>query len=136
MSRRRRVPIATVGLFMLVSFVTAAPAAAQGPVKIGVLAPVTGVFASFAKDIVDGAQLFNAESGGQLGGRKLELIVEDYQVRPDVAVTKIRKLGEQDHVHAVVGIVLSSAAIAVKDYVNAQKLPLVISGFAVAENLT
>src|SRR5207253_5268700 len=32
--------------------------------------------------------------------------------------------------------VLSSAAIAVKDYVNAQKLPLVISGFAVAENLT
>src|SRR6266850_4627687 len=65
----------------------------------GVLAPVTGVFASFAKDIVDGAQLYHAESGGQLGGRKLELIVEDYQVRPDVAVTKMRKLAEQDRVH-------------------------------------
>ena len=131
----RRSPslIAVIALSLLLP---AGPALAQAPVKIGVLAPITGVFASFAKDIVDGAQLFSAESGGQLGGRKLELIVEDYQVRPDVALTKIRKLGEQDHVQAVVGIVLSSAAIAVKDYVNAQKLPLVISGFAVAENLT
>jgi branched-chain amino acid transport system substrate-binding protein len=132
----RRVLIAAVGVSLLALIAPAAPAVAQGPVKIGVLAPITGVFASFAKDIVDGAQLFNAESGGQLGGRKLELIVEDYQVRPDVAVTKIRKLAEQDHVHAVVGIVLSAAAIAVKDYVNTQKVPLLISGFAVAENLT
>src|SRR5712692_2134945 len=136
MRRSRRVLIAVVGVSLLALIAPAMPAMAQAPVKIGVLAPVTGVFASFAKDIVDGAQLFNAESGGQLGGRKLELIVEDYQVRPDVAVTKIRKLAEQAHVHAVVGIVLSAAAIAVKDYVNAQKLPLVISGFAVAENLT
>jgi branched-chain amino acid transport system substrate-binding protein len=87
----RRYVVAVVALSL---FVWAAPSLAQGPVKIGVLAPVTGVFASFAKDIVDGAQLFNTEFGGQLGGRKLELIVEDYQVRPDVAVTKIRKLGE------------------------------------------
>src|SRR5262249_60137618 len=68
--------------------------------------------------------------------RELELTVEAYQRRPAVAVRKIRKLAEQAHVHAVVGIVLSAAAIAVKDYVNGQKLPLVISGFAVAENLT
>jgi branched-chain amino acid transport system substrate-binding protein len=136
MRRNRRSLVAVAGLSLLALLAAVAPARAQGPVKIGVLAPVTGIFASFAKDIVDGAQLFNAEFGGQLGGRKLELIVEDYQVRPDVAVTKMRKLAEQDHVQAVVGIVLSSAAIAVKDYVNAQKLPLVISGFAVAENLT
>jgi len=137
--RRSRFLITVAGLSLLCSLMAVAPAAAQapaGPIKIGVLAPVTGVFASFAKDIIDGAQLYNAEVGGQLGGRKLELIVEDYQVRPDVAVTKIRKLAEQDRVHAVVGIVLSSAAVAVKDYVNTQKVPLVISGFAVAENLT
>ena len=132
----RRSLIAVVSVSLLALIAPAAPAVAQAPVKIGVLAPITGVFASFAKDIVDGAQLFNAESGGQLAGRKLELIVEDYQVRPDVAVTKIRKLAEQDHVHAVVGIVLSAAAIAVKDYVNSQKVPLLISGFAVAETLT
>ena len=134
----RRFVIALVGLSML-AMLTAAPARAQapaGPVKIGVLAPLTGVFASFARDIVDGAQLYSDETGARLGGRKLELVVEDYQVRPDVAVTKIRKLAEQDKVQAVVGIVLSAAAVAVKDYVNAQKLPLLISGFAVAEGLT
>ena len=127
--------LAAVPLSLSMILVLAAPAAAQGPVKIGVLAPITGVFASFAKDIVDGAQLYQAEFG-QIGGRKLELVVEDYQVRPDVAVTKMRKLAEQDHVHAVVGIVLSAAAIALKDYVNNQKVPLLISGFAVAETLT
>src|SRR6266852_6143863 len=84
----RRSLIAVVGVSLLALIAPAAPAVAQAPVKIGVLAPVTGVFASFAKDIVDGAQLFNAESGGQLGGRKLELIVEDYQVRPGVAVAE------------------------------------------------
>ncbi len=41
-----------------------------------------------------------------------------------MALTKVRKLVERDRVHAVVGIVLSAAAIAVKDYVNAQKVPL------------
>ena len=127
--------LAAVPLSLSMILVLAAPAAAQGPVKIGVLAPITGVFASFAKDIIDGAQLYQAEFG-QIGGRKLELVVEDYQVRPDVAVTKMRKLAEQDHVHAVVGIVLSAAAIALKDYVNNQKVPLLISGFAVAETLT
>jgi branched-chain amino acid transport system substrate-binding protein len=135
----RRLLMPVVGLSLLAMLVTPTPTRAQapaGPIKIGVLAPMTGVFASFARDIVDGAQLYSDEVGGRLGSRKLELIVEDYQVRPDVAVTKIRKLAESDHVHAVVGIVLSAAAVAVKDYVNARKVPLIISGFAVAENLT
>ena len=116
----------------------ARPADAQGPgpIRIGVLAPVTGPFATYARDIIDGAQFYSDEVHGQLAGRKLELIVEDYQVRPDVALTKMRKLVERDRVHAVVGIVLSAAALAVKDYVNTQKVPLLISGFAVAEGLT
>jgi branched-chain amino acid transport system substrate-binding protein len=125
-----------VALLSLAMLGAAGPAAAQAPVKIGVLAPLTGPFAAYARDIIDGAQLYADEVGGQLAGRKLELIVEDYQVRPDVALTKIRKLVERDHVHAVVGIVLSAAALAVKDYVNTQKTPLLISGFAVAEGLT
>jgi branched-chain amino acid transport system substrate-binding protein len=128
--------LALVVTLIAVTVGAAAVADAQAPVRIGVLAPVTGPFASFARDIVDGAQFYHDEAGGQLGGRKLELIVEDYQVRPDVALTKIRKLVERDRVHAVVGIVLSAAALAVKDYVNAQKVPLLISGFAVAESLT
>jgi branched-chain amino acid transport system substrate-binding protein len=110
--------------------------APTGPITIGVLAPSTGPFATYARDIIDGARLYSEEVGGQLGRRKLELVVEDYQTKPDVALTKIRKLVERDQAKAIVGLVLSAAALAVTDYVNAQKVPLLISGFAVAENLT
>src|SRR3989449_9390867 len=85
---------------------------------------------------MDGARLYHAEVGGQLGRRKLGWVVEDYQPRPEVARTKIRKLVERDRAQAIVGLVLSAAALAVKDYVNTQKVPLLISGFAVAESLT
>src|SRR5262249_8972278 len=110
--------------------------AQSGPLVIGVLAPITGPFAAYAQDIVDGARLYAEEVGGPMSRRKIELVVEDYHVKPDVALTKMRKLAERDHAHVVVGIVLSAAALAVRDYVNAQKVPLVISGFAVAESLT
>src|SRR5713101_978124 len=130
--------IAVAGLLILAILVpvTTDGAQASGPITVGVLAPLTGPFATFARDIVDGAQLYHDEVSGQMGGRKLQLVVADYQVRPDVALTKIRKLVERDRAQAVVGIVLSAAALAVKDYVNAQKVPLLISGFAVAETLT
>jgi branched-chain amino acid transport system substrate-binding protein len=141
MNRSRCSPIATVGLVILAILGPAASARAQtpaatSPITIGVLAPSTGPFATYARDIIDGARLYSDEAGGQLGRRKLEMVVEDYQTRPDVALTKIRKLVERDRAQAIVGLVLSAAALAVKDYVNTQKVPLLISGFAVAESLT
>ncbi|HKQ64013.1 MAG TPA: ABC transporter substrate-binding protein [Methylomirabilota bacterium] len=137
----RNLPMALAVLLILALVGPAAGAWAQGPtptgpITIGVLAPSTGPFATYARDIIDGARLYSDEVGGQLGRRKLELVVEDYQTRPDVALTKIRKLVERDRAQAIVGLVLSAAALAVKDYVNAQKVPLLISGFAVAESLT
>jgi branched-chain amino acid transport system substrate-binding protein len=71
-----------------------------------------------------------------MAGRRVELIAEDYETRPDLALTKARKLVERDRVHAVVGVILASAALALKDYVTTQKVPLIISGFAVSEALT
>lgn len=132
---------ALAGLVILAILGTAGRAVAQtpaatGPITIGVLAPSTGPFATYARDIIDGARLYSDEVGGHLGRRKLEMVVEDYQTRPDVALTKIRKLVERDRAQAIVGLVLSAAALAVKDYVNTQKVPLLISGFAVAESLT
>jgi branched-chain amino acid transport system substrate-binding protein len=139
MPPRDRAPIIVTALLLAGLLALAALATAQapaGPITVGVLSPLTGAFAAFGRDIVDGARLYHDEAGGQLGRRKLELVVEDYEAKPDVALTKMRKLVESNRAHAVVGIVLSAAAIAVRDYVNAQKAPLLISGFAVAESLT
>ena len=142
MRRRSRRSLAPVVALLLIAILVpvwgsfAQGPAPTGPITIGVLAPSTGPFATYARDIIDGARLYSDEVGGQLGRRKLELVVEDYQTKPDVALTKIRKLVERDQARAIVGLVLSAAALAVKDYVNAQKVPLLISGFAVAESLT
>lgn len=111
--------------------------ASAAPIKIGVLAPSTGPFAAYAKDIVDGAQLYVDEVRRDMAGREVMLVVEDsVEIRPDVTLTKARKLVELDRVDALVGLVLSSAALAVRDYVTAQKVPLIITGFATAEDLT
>ncbi len=125
-----------VGVASGKSTATAASApAAKTPIKIGVLAPLTGPLAALARDIVDGARLYVDEVNGEMVGRKVELIVEDYEFKAAVALTKTKKLVERDRVHAVVGVILSAAAIAMKDYIHAQEVPFIVSGAAVAEPL-
>jgi len=75
------VSVAMLGPATTAGAQTAAP---TGPITIGVLAPSTGPFATYARDIVDGARLYSDEVGGQLGRRKLEMVVES----KDVGVVK------------------------------------------------
>ena len=57
----------------------------------------------------------------------LELLIEDDQAQPDVALTKTKKLVERDRVHVLMGIIWSPNAVAIRDYVHESKVPLVIS---------
>jgi branched-chain amino acid transport system substrate-binding protein len=81
------------------------------------------------------ARLYVDEVNGEMVGRKVELIVEDYEFKSAVALTKTKKLVERDSVHVVTGVILSAAAIAMKDYIHAQQVPFIVSGAAVAEPL-
>src|SRR5215831_2772287 len=139
---RHFLPVATCVLTLLVAItagiirVPTAPAAeTKTPIKIGVLAPLSGPLAALARDIVDGARLYVDEVNGEMVGRKVELIVEDYEFKAAVALTKTKKLVERDTVHIVTGVILSAAAIAMKDYIHAQQVPFIVSGAAVAEPL-
>ena len=108
----------------------------SGPIRVGVLAPLVGPFATAGQEIVEGARLYREERQGQIAGRKIELLVEDTAGRPDVGLTKAQKLVERDGAHVLVGVVSSAVAYALRDYVTERKVPLLISGFAVAERLT
>jgi branched-chain amino acid transport system substrate-binding protein len=134
---RHSLPLAICVLTLLVAITagiirapTAPAAATKTPIKIGVLAPLSGPLAALARDIVDGARLYVDEVNGEIVGRKVELIVEDYEFKSAVALTKTKKLVERDGVHAVVGVILSAAAIAMKDYIHAQQVPFIVSGAA------
>lgn len=63
---------------------------AQGPIKIGMLAPLSGPFAAIGKDMVAGTEPYLDEIGRQAGGRRIELIVEDDEGNPATGLTKTR----------------------------------------------
>ena len=105
-----------------------APALAQNPVKIGVLTPLSPPGdASAGQFIVRGAKM-GAEDvngrGGVLGGRKIELVIEDDSGTPEKGVAGFRKLATQDHVAAVVGQFHSSVMDAVQQLAEQFKIPV------------
>jgi len=107
----------------------AMPAQAQtkDPLKIGVLMPTTGVFAVLGNEQIKGMRYAVFEAGGEVAGRKIELIIEDDQGAPATGLTKARKLVTSDNVDVTAGIVSSAVALAVTPYFNSVKMPLVIS---------
>ena len=126
MNAGRRLRI--VAAFILVSFVASlggpATAAAQsGPIKIGLLAPLTGAFAALGKDMLNGTELYLDEIGHQVAGRKIELIVEDTEGNTATALTKARKLVDQDKIHVLTGGLLASTGYALHPFADAQKIP-------------
>jgi branched-chain amino acid transport system substrate-binding protein len=109
---------------VLAPLLAPAPLPAQsGPIKIGMLAPLTGPFAQTGKDMVNGTELYLDEIGRQVAGRKIELIVEDDEAQPATALNKSRKLVEQDKVHVLTGGQLASIGYALQPYIDAQKIP-------------
>ncbi len=87
-------------------------AAQQGVVsaqtlKIGVIATLSGPQAPLGEQIRDGFQAGIDSLGGKLGGMPVELTVIDDELKPDLAVTKIRGYVEQGKVDFVIGPVFS-----------------------------
>jgi branched-chain amino acid transport system substrate-binding protein len=122
--RLARVLAVVVLTAFLAPLLAPAPLPAQsGPIRIGMLAPLTGPFAQTGKDMVNGTELYLDEIGRQVGGRKIELIVEDDEAQPATALNKSRKLVEQDKVHVLTGGQLASIGYALQPYIDAQKIP-------------
>ena len=92
-------------------------APAEGPIKVAILAPLSGPVPTFGVSTRDGAILaieeWNAR-GGVLG-RQIEYIVEDSQCTPGPAVNAANKVIEQDGVKYIIGEVCSSASIPVSE---------------------
>jgi branched-chain amino acid transport system substrate-binding protein len=101
------------------------PVAAQTPIKIGFISPLSGAIAQAGKDMYSGCELYWQESGWQIAGRKLEVILEDNEGLPATAITKARKLVENDKVNMLAGVILSNVAYALVPYVEAQGIPTI-----------
>jgi branched-chain amino acid transport system substrate-binding protein len=100
---------AAAGAVLLLS----AQAQAQEKLKIGVITTLTGPPAVLGGMLRDGFMLGVKHLGGKLGGRDVEVVVEDDELKPDVAVNKAKALVERDHVDFVVGPIFSNILIAI-----------------------
>lgn len=90
-------------------------AAQTPPIRIGVVTPLSGTYAGIGQQVKWGLELAAKEinaSGGVMG-RKLELIYEDEEANPSVAVQKAEKLFQVNKVDFLTGTVNSGSTLAV-----------------------
>ncbi|MBI2205508.1 MAG: ABC transporter substrate-binding protein [Candidatus Rokubacteria bacterium] len=128
--------LSVTALVLLVLVAVALPADAQkGPIKIGFLAPVTGGAAQVGKDMVNGLMMWLEEHGNQIAGRKVEVIVEDTQGQPNIALTKVAKLVESDKVHVLAGGLFAHVGYALAPRVDQLGVPMLYPVMA-ADDLT
>jgi len=105
-------------------------AQAADAIRIGMVDPLTGVYAAVAQNEVIGAKFaveqINAKGG--VMGRPLELLVEDSANDVGTGVQKTRKLIERDNVQFIIGDVNSGVAQAMAQVTNEKKVLHVVSG--------
>ncbi len=90
-------------------------AIAAEPIKIGVVTPLSGTYAGIGQQVRWGLELATKEvnAAGGINGRQIELIFEDEEANPSVAVQKAEKLFQVAKVDFLTGTVNSGSTLAV-----------------------
>lgn len=109
-----------------------------GTIKIGVLASLTGALESYGKQTQRGFDLgIDYATGGtmEVNGKKIEIVYEDTETKPEVAVQKATKLLEDDKVDFLVGSSSSGDTLAVLPLAEEYQKIMVVEP-AVADSIT
>ncbi len=109
--------------------------AQDDPIRIGLMAPLSGVVAAGGREVVEGFNMYWEEHDNTIGGRKVEVIVEDDAGNPDTTLQKARRLVEQRDVDFLFGNLLANTGLAVANYVKDNGVPYFIPVIA-ADDLT
>ena len=120
----------------LVATAFAAPAFAQsGPIKVGLMLPYSGTYASLGNAIENGFKLYVQEQGGKLGGREVQYFKVDDESEPSKATDNVNKLIKRDGVDVLVGTVHSGVALAMAKAAKENNVLMVIPN-AGADSIT
>jgi len=107
--------LASVATLLLGATALTSIAHAQSPIKIGVVTPLSGTYAPIGQQVRWGLELAarDINAAGGISGRKLELLFEDEEANPSVAVQKAEKLFQVEKVDFLTGTVNSASTLAV-----------------------
>jgi branched-chain amino acid transport system substrate-binding protein len=112
--------LAATAAFMLV---VNAAAAQDDKIRIGLIYTLSGAPSTLGQQSKNGFELALKNLGGKMGGKDVELVVADDELKPDVAIQKVRGLLERDRVDFVVGPIFSNILVAIhKPVIDAGKI--------------
>ena len=117
--------VRSVALAVCGTIALASGAVAQEKLKVGIMVSLSGPPAVLGGQVRDGFNLAIKQLGGKLGGLETEVIVVDDELKPDVAVTKVKGLVERDQVNFVVGPIFSNILQAIGKPVTDSKAFLI-----------
>jgi len=112
----------------------ASAAQAQDKLKIGIITTLSGPPAVIGQQQRDGFLLAVKTLGGKLGGREVEVIINDDELKPDLAISKVKTMIDRDKVDFIVGPVFSNILTAIMKPIADEKVFL-ISANAGTSNL-
>jgi branched-chain amino acid transport system substrate-binding protein len=120
----------SVWLAAVACLVLAAPASAQG-VKIGILNDQSGVYADYGgKYSIEAAHMAVEDFGGEVLGKKIEIVTADHQNKPDLATAIARRWYDTEGVDMITELTTSSVALAVQELSKEKKKIDIVVGAA------
>ena len=104
-----------IALAVALSFGASFVLAQSGPIKIGVVTPLSGTYTPIGEQVKMGLDLAAKEinAAGGINGKKIDLIYEDEEANPAVATQKAEKLFQVEKVDFLTGTVNSGSTLAV-----------------------
>ncbi len=96
-------------------------------IKVGIIYPLTGLMAMTGERMVTAVKFAFDEVGYKIGGKTIEVVVEDATDSPDGAMDKTKKLVQSDKVCMVIGPLTSVTKMAIAPFLSQQKIPHITS---------
>jgi branched-chain amino acid transport system substrate-binding protein len=104
---------------------------AADPLKIGLILPMTGPFASTGKQISAACRLYMAKNGDTVAGRKVDLIVkDDTGLAPETTKRIAQELVVQEKVQVLAGFGLTPLALSTAPVATEAKVPMIVMAAA------
>ncbi len=121
----RRTLITAAGVAL--GTMAALPAVAQEVVKIGLVLPMTGPFASTGRQVEAGVKAYMALNGDTVAGKKVEVVLRDDAGVADQTRRIAQELVVNDGVKMLMGFGLTPLAMSVAPVLNQAKVPAIIT---------
>jgi branched-chain amino acid transport system substrate-binding protein len=132
---KRRTIASTLATLAAMATLGALPAQAQAPtqdtIKVGVIAPFSGPFADYGKQMEGGIKAWMAQHGDSVAGKKILVIYKDSTgPSPEIAKRLAQELVVRDKVDFLAGFGLTPEALAVAPIAQQAKKPMIVMNAA------